>query len=102
VHTLRIEHAIGDYDAWKKAFDRDPAHRRQSGVLRYRVLRPECDRHHVMIDLDFDTANQAQAFLRAMQQVWRSREAAPALSGEVQARVLEAIECRELQASEAP
>ena len=40
MHTLRIEHAIADYDTWKQAFDRDPAGRRRSGARRYRVLRP--------------------------------------------------------------
>lgn len=28
--TVRIEHAIRDFDAWKVAFDRDPARRESS------------------------------------------------------------------------
>ncbi|HET7524815.1 MAG TPA: hypothetical protein VFK10_02635 [Burkholderiaceae bacterium] len=40
MYALRIEHAIGNYDSWKGAFERDPAPRRESGVRRYRVLRP--------------------------------------------------------------
>jgi hypothetical protein len=102
MHTLRIEHAIGDYDTWKMAFDRDPAHRRESGVRRYHVTRPSGDRHHVMIDLEFDASSEAEALLDAMQRVWRSREAAPALAGAVQASILETLERRELQSGEAP
>ncbi len=41
--TLRIEHQIRDFDAWKAAFDRDPARRQKSGVCRYRVFRPVKD-----------------------------------------------------------
>jgi hypothetical protein len=102
MHTLRIEHAIGDYDIWKKAFDRDPARRRESGVRRYHVMRPSGDRHHVMIDLEFDTSSEAKAFLDAMQRVWRSRQAASALAGAVQASILETLERRELQGGETP
>ncbi len=37
---LQIEHPVPSFDAWKKAFDSDPVNRKQSGVRRYRVLRP--------------------------------------------------------------
>ena len=30
--TLRLEHAISDFDLWKSAFDRDPIGREQLGV----------------------------------------------------------------------
>lgn len=38
--TLRIEHKVSTYDAWKKAFDSDPINRRRSGVKRYRIYQP--------------------------------------------------------------
>ena len=95
MHVLRIEHHIRDFDTWKAAFDRDPARRQQSGVRRYRICRPVDDPSYVMIDLDFDSASEAEAFLAAMREVWRSPQAAPALSGSPQARVVEAVESKE-------
>lgn len=43
--TLRIEHKIANYEAWKKAFDSDPINRQQSRVKRYRIYRPEDDQY---------------------------------------------------------
>ncbi len=67
---LRIEHAVPDYEAWKQVFDADPVGREHSGVRRYRILRAADEPNHVMIDLDFDTAEQAEALLAAMRVVW--------------------------------
>ena len=52
--TVQIEHPIRDYQAWKAAFDRDPAQRHASGVRRYRISRPLGDDLYVIIELDFD------------------------------------------------
>ena len=90
--TLRIEHAISDYDTWRAAFDRDPAQRKQSGVRRYAIHRPVDDPGYVMIDLDFDDAAKAETFLARMQEVWRSAAAAPALAGHPQTRIIDTIE----------
>jgi hypothetical protein len=90
--TLRIEHAISDYDTWKAAFDRDPVQRQQSGVRRFAIHRPTDDPHYVMIDLEFDDAPAAQALLARMRQVWQSPAAAPALAGAPQARVVDTVQ----------
>lgn len=92
--TVRIEHQIHDFDAWKAAFDRDPAGRERSGVRRYRVSRPVDDPAYVMIDLDFDSASEAERFLATMREVWRSPQAAPALLGSPQARIVEEVESK--------
>lgn len=94
--TVRIEHKIHDYDAWKAAFDRDPADRRGSGVRRYRISRPIDDPAFVMIELDFDSAGEIEAFLATMRNVWQSPQAAPALLGSPQVRVIEEVESVEL------
>lgn len=90
MYILRIEHPVPDFDGWKKAFDSDPVGREKSGVRRYRVLRPVDDAHYVMIDLEFDTARQAEALLAALRGVWARVE------GQVmtnpQARIVEAVE----------
>ena len=93
MYVLRIEHQVPDFDGWKEAFDSDPMGRKQSGVRRYQVLRPIDDPNYVMIDLEFDSSNEAQAFRVALQGLWRRVE------GEVmenpRARIVEAVESKE-------
>ena len=67
---LRIEHPVPNFDGWKQAFDSDPVGREKSGVRRYQILRPVDNPNFVMIDLEFDTAQQAEALLAAMRVVW--------------------------------
>jgi len=94
--TVRIEHPITNFDTWKAAFDRDPVDRRGSGVRRYQVQRPLDDPEYLMIDLDFDTADQATGFLAKMQRVWASRQAAPALGGAPRTRIVQTVEAVDL------
>ncbi len=67
---LQIEHAVRDYDAWKQAFDSDPVGREQGGVRRYRILRPTDEPNYVMVDLEFDTASEAETFRTALRELW--------------------------------
>lgn len=69
--VLRIEHAVFDYERWKRAFDRDPADRRGAGVRRYRVFRASDDPLCVVVDLEFDTRTDAQLFLSMLETIWR-------------------------------
>ena len=62
---VRIEHSVPSFEKWKQAFDSDPADRKGSGVRRYQILRLQDDPNYVMIDLEFDTISEAQAFLTA-------------------------------------
>jgi hypothetical protein len=89
--TLHIEHAISDFSLWREAFARFAAARRDAGVQAERVTQPIDDPQYVVIDLDFASASEAEAFLGFLpKQVWDSPQASPALAGEVRARVLEA------------
>lgn len=94
MHILRIEHAVPDFGAWKKAFDSDPLGRQRSGVRRYRVLRPVDDARYVMIDLEFDTLVQAEATDRALRQLWGQVEGKVMEKG--RARIVEVAESIEL------
>ena len=67
---VRIEHSVPSFDKWKQAFDNDPANRKGSGVRRYEILRSHDDPNLVMVDLEFDSAEEAGAFLQKMQQIW--------------------------------
>ena len=60
------------------------------------------DPEYVLIDLDFDTASEAERFLAAMREVWQSRQAAPALSGSPQARIVAEVESRRFASHEVP
>jgi hypothetical protein len=90
--TVRIEHRVSSFQAWKRAFDRDPADRKGSGVRRYAVMQPVDDPNYVLIDLDFDDAGQADAFLSRMRRVWASSDAAPALGGPPRVAVVSAVD----------
>ena len=96
MHVLKIEYPVADYDAWKESFDRDVLDREGSGVRRYRVLRPHDDPNYVMIDLDFDDADEAQAYLAALQrQFYSSRQASPVSGGGLRTRIVEVAEAKE-------
>ncbi len=96
VHVLQIEYPVPDYGAWKAAFDRDLLDREGSGVRRYRVLRPTDDPNYVLIDLEFDEAERAEAYLAALQrQFYSSQDASPAVGGGPQTRIVEVVEAKE-------
>jgi hypothetical protein len=90
---LKIEHAVPDFDGWKKAFDSDPIGREKSGVRRYRVLRPIDEPNYAMIDLEFDTLKQAEAVLTAMRGVWGRVHGKVMMNP--QTRIVEVLETRE-------
>ena len=91
---VRIEHAVPNFQKWKQAFDSDPADRKGSGVRRYQILRPCDDPNFVMIDLEFDSIDEAQAFLRTMERVW-SGPGKEVMTGP-RARIIDLVESEEL------
>lgn len=68
--TLRIEHPIGDFEAWKDAFDSDPLKRAESGVSRYQIWRSIEPADHVMIDLEFADADDARSMRERLRELW--------------------------------
>jgi hypothetical protein len=96
---LRIEHPTRDFATWKAAFDRDPADRRGSGVERYSIYRPVDNPHYVLIDLEFETIDQAEVLLGSMKQIWSSGAAGAALGGEPRTQILETMECGDVEPS---
>jgi hypothetical protein len=91
---LRIEHPVPDFDGWKAAFDSDPLGREQSGMRRYSVLRPVDDPNYVLVDLEFDSRDEALAMRAALTEMWRGVEA-QGLIGNQRAQIVEAVETRE-------
>lgn len=91
--TLHIEHSITDFETWKAAFEGFADFRLQGGVRRYRLQRPVDDPQYIVVDLDFDTADEATKFREALKtKVWPSREFAPTLVGTPQTKILEFVE----------
>ena len=95
--TVQIEHPIRDYAGWKDAFDRDPADRKGSGVRSYRVYRPVDNEYYVIIELDFDTKEGADAFVARMRTIWGQVEGT-LISGP-KVRLLDCVEQHTLQTS---
>jgi hypothetical protein len=91
--TLHIEHRISDYTVWRSAFDRFADIRQQAGVRGHRVLRPVDDPTSIVVELDFDTPAEAEAFRTFLQEkVWPSPDRAPALVGAARTSILELLE----------
>jgi len=92
MHVLRIEHPVPDYEAWKRAFDSDPVGRQKSGVRTYRIQRPVDNPNYVMIDLEFDSAADAEAMLGSLRELWGRVQGT--IMDDPQARIAEVVESR--------
>jgi hypothetical protein len=91
--TLHIEHPITDLQTWLGAFGRFEEARRSAGVTAQRVHQPVDDDKYIYVELDFESAEQAEAFKGFLEtKVWSSPDASPALGGRPRARVLTEVE----------
>jgi hypothetical protein len=89
--TLSVEHAVSDFPTWKQAFDRFAEAREKAGVQNHRICRRVDDPHYLVIELDFDAQQNADTFRQFLHNiVWANRDAAPALVGTPETRILEA------------
>jgi len=68
--VLHIEHAVRDFDGWKRSFDNDPVGREQGGVRGHRILRGGDDPNFVVIELEFGSAEEAEAFAGRLRELW--------------------------------
>jgi hypothetical protein len=92
VPVVQLEHPVRDFQTWKAAFDRDPVDRKASGVRAYQIYRPSDDLNYVAVDLEFDSLGEAESFKLALQELWRSPQAAPALGGTPRVRIVDMVE----------
>ena len=67
---VRIQHAVPNFENWKRAFESDPMDRKGSGVRRYEIYRSVEDANFVMIDLQLDTLANAQTLLGKLRHLW--------------------------------
>jgi hypothetical protein len=90
--TLRIEHAIHDYNLWRTAFDSFAEARANAGVRDFAIRLPTDDPKYLMLDLEFDTADDARAFAEFLEQkLWSSPTSSPALAGAPRTRILNLV-----------
>lgn len=93
MYILRIEHRVSDFDGWKSAFNSDPVGREQSGVRYHQILRSTDDPNHIMIDLEFNSKNEAEVLLAALREVWSRIEGT--IIWDPQTRIVERVESKE-------
>jgi hypothetical protein len=60
---LLVEYRTPDFEGWKEVFDRDPMDRQGSGVTRHWIYRDADDPNHVILSLEFASAQAARTFL---------------------------------------
>jgi hypothetical protein len=92
---LQIEHRVADYARWKGAFESDPVGREAGGVRAYRIARAMGDPDLVLIELEFDELDAAEAFAQRLRRLWA--DAGPRLGLEnPTARVVDVVETRDV------
>ena len=90
MYVLRIEHSVPSYQSWKQAFDSDPVNRKKMGVRHFRIYRAVDNKNNVLLDLEFDSEDQANALLGALKTLWGRVEGT--LMSDVRTRILEQVE----------
>jgi len=68
--VLQIEHPVRDFEAWRRSFDADPIGREAGGVWSFRILRPIGHSDYVIVELDFETEDEAASFLEKLRAMW--------------------------------
>ncbi len=89
--TLQVEHGTRDFSTWKEAFDSDPVGREAGGVRGYTIFRSAEDSNRVIVHLEFDSHDEAEAFGEKLRALWSARGSELGLENP-NARVIEAVE----------
>ena len=92
--TLHIENEVRDFTAWKAVFDKYDAFRAEHNVRSYRLSHYAGEPNRLIVDLDFDSADDAATFRAALEKVWASPQSAAQLAGHAKPVFLELIEER--------
>jgi quinol monooxygenase YgiN len=61
--TLTVQHEVGDYDAWRPAFDTDAENRRRHGCTQETVYRASDDLNNVLVVMEYPSREAALGFL---------------------------------------
>lgn len=64
--TITVRHKVADYEKWKVVFDRARDTRRAAGEIACRVYTRHGSPNDVLVSIDWDSLERAQAFLASM------------------------------------
>ena len=73
--TVHVQNTVRDFDAWKANFDKYERFRVDQGVQAYRVSRGVSEPNAVIVDLDFNDQEAAEAFLPKLAEIMTSPQA---------------------------
>jgi hypothetical protein len=96
--TLQISNHVHDFDTWKTAFDSYERLRVDHGVRRYRVLRSVAEPDRVVVHLDFDSDDEATAFLPRLERIWATPRSRGELVDHTPPELLTLVTDRDLHA----
>ena len=60
---LVVQHRVADFDSWKSAFDDHENARVAAGAKRHWIFTDADDRNDVVVVIEYDSREQAEAFL---------------------------------------
>jgi hypothetical protein len=92
--TVQILNQVRDFDDWKAAFDGYERFRDEHGVRRCRVLRSQAEPDHVIVHLDFDSDEDAAAFLPRLARIWATPRSQDELTAHAHPEVLTLVSDR--------
>ncbi len=93
MYILHVEHPVPDFNIWKNLFDQNSIGRDNSGMRGYKILRPIDGANFAIVDIEFDTTEQAQSFLNTSRSMWQKVEGR--IMKDPVARIFEVIEARD-------
>jgi hypothetical protein len=93
--TLHIENTVRDFDEWKAVFDKFDRFRAEKNMRSYRLARQVDDPNKIVIDLDFDTVEDATQFRGALEQIWRTPQSQEQLVDHSAPQLYDVVEQRQ-------
>lgn len=71
--VLHMESTVTSFDTWKSTFDSRHQDGNQAGAQRARILRPKDNPTAVIVEVEFNTAGEAEAVLAELRPFWSSK-----------------------------
>jgi hypothetical protein len=94
--TLHIENTVRDFEEWKAVFDKFDRFRADKGTRGYRLSRLVDDPSTVVVDLDFDSIEDATLFRGALEQIWQTPQSKQQLVSHRTPLVYDVVEQRQI------
>ena len=91
---LRIEHAISNFDLWRRSFEHGwtMCAARRRGLRGYRIFQPVDDPSCITVDLEFESPHEAESLRAALMDLREVGVPAQTLAGTGRALIVEPVE----------